>query len=286
MLVKKNFLITILLGIALSNCSIPGSYFNISQATQPIKTKQQTYRPQIIPINSSLLLKTSKQINSLWYQNNYAYLIGDDDVLNIIVWDHPELNNPSMSPINILGSQDPNAHFISQTNLNPGVLVNNQGNIYFPYAGTLHVAGKTTDQIRQDIKQKLALMIKNPQVSIRVSNFRSKYINVIGAVRNPKPVTITDQPLTILNAIDQAGGIDKNSADTSNILVLRGNGAHPLIYLLNASSPSNLLISRKFKLYPKDIIYVPNTSMANWNKVISNLLPSLQSASITQAAIH
>jgi polysaccharide biosynthesis/export protein len=287
MLGKKNVFIVIALSLGLSGCSnLPGNYFSIRQATQSITTNGKTYHPKIIPINSHLLIKTKDKKPTLWYKNNYSYKIGDDDVINIIVWDHPELNSPMASPINLISKVNANPLNTNQTNQTPGVLVNSQGNVYFPYAGTFHVAGKTTSSVRKELSKKLTHMIKDPQVSIRVSDFRSQYVNVMGAVLKPRAVTITDQPLTILNAINQAGGINKNSADTSHIFILRGTSAQPHIYLLDAKSPSNLLVSRRFKLYPSDIIYIPTTGLSNWNKIISNLLPSIQSASLTEAAIH
>ena len=86
-----------------------------------------------------------------------------------------------------------------------------------------------------------------------------------------------DVPLTILDAITQAGGVQSN-AQTSAIFVIRGTSSQPKLYLLNARSPSNLLLAEKFKLYPNDIIYVPTTGLSNWNRVISNVLPTLTTA--------
>ena len=123
---------------------------------------------------------------------NYLYNIGKKDILNITVWDHPELTIPSENPTS-------NGH-----------VVGNDGRFYFPYAGKIQAYGKTTGQVRDALEQKLASFITNPQVSVRVAVFRSQKIYTSGAVLKPSTLKVSDVPLTVRDAISQSGGVTPN----------------------------------------------------------------------------
>lgn len=66
---------------------------------------------------------------------NYEYHVERGDVLQVTVYDHPELTNPS-------GSNNNNVE-------NSGITVENDGTIYYPYIGKVPVAGRTVDEIRE-----------------------------------------------------------------------------------------------------------------------------------------
>lgn len=122
--------------------------------------------------------------------DRYDYRVGPGDILAVTVWDHPELTNP--------------ARYLSQEGV--GQRVSPDGSMFFPYAGTLQVVGRTVEDIRELIAVALTHYINKPQVDVRVIGFRSKKVNVTGAVRQPKEVSITDVPLSLVNAINAAGG--------------------------------------------------------------------------------
>ena len=130
---------------------IGGQYFTSSQAMKPIKTNGKVYQPHIIPIDNKLYTSTiaydrKHPKQSLWYSNDYLYRIGAEDVLRITVWDHPELNDPSTNtPINYnpAGSTATNP-LSNRGSSNPiGTTVDAEGNIYYPFAGQVHLAGLT-----------------------------------------------------------------------------------------------------------------------------------------------
>ncbi|MGB5235808.1 MAG: polysaccharide biosynthesis/export family protein, partial [Candidatus Macondimonas sp.] len=127
--------------------------------------------PRIIPVTPELLREQAmnrqvldQAVSGLMGGNQpAAYRIGPQDVLNVLVWDHPELSNP-MGNFQDIQSM--------------GRLVREDGTIFFPYAGVVQVAGKTVEEIRLDLERKLTPFIQSPQVDVRVVGFRSKKVYV------------------------------------------------------------------------------------------------------------
>ncbi len=98
-------------------------------------------------------------------------------------------------------------------------------------------------------------------------------------------VPITDQPLSITDAISLSGGINPNSADPEHIYVIRGNIYRPTIYWLNAKTPDGLLLAEHFILRPGDILYVSSAPATRWNRVLNQLLPTIQTVWYTKAIV-
>ncbi|MEL6944263.1 MAG: polysaccharide biosynthesis/export family protein, partial [Bacteroidota bacterium] len=98
-----------------------------------------------------------------------------------------------------------------------GYLVDTAGQIEFPILGIIEVGGKTTSEARAVIKDKLLPYIKAPIVNIRFLNFR---VNIMGEVGAPGIITTTNERLTIMEVLTQAGGITP-VGNATNILIVR-----------------------------------------------------------------
>lgn len=165
-----------------------------------------------------------------------AYTVGAGDVLQIVVWDHPELAAA-------LGS--------SQTQSSPrpgdplaGFIVDQNGNLSFPYAGTLHVAGLRTDEIQQRLSNTLARYFVKPQVTVRMASYRAHQVYVDGEVRSPGAQAVNDVPMTLYEAVSRAGGFNE-SADQSDLVLVRDGQSHRVNLtqmLEQGSSPSRLYL--------------------------------------------
>ena len=145
--------------------------------------------------------------------NGGQYRLGVGDVLAITVWDHPELTGaglPSRSD-NLDGQiGPPPATFV----------IDQQGQLHFPFAGAVPLAGLTREEARDSLAQRLARYFRAPRVTVTVMAYRSQRVYVDGQVRTPGPQPINDIPMTLLEALNRAGGL-LPTADQSRITVER-----------------------------------------------------------------
>lgn len=290
---------------------------------------------------------------------NQTYRLGPGDIVNIVVWDHPELALTPASSSRSTGS-------VTQADIGNGYPISANGKIQFPYAGVLDVAGLTELELRELLLKKLAVYINDPQITVRVQSYRNSrvYIDgevnkpglavmddipmtlpealnraggytkeadrssvmlsrngvsmrlnlpelsrhginparimlangdmlrilnqresqvfVLGEVTEPKATPMYDGRLTLTEALGVSGGISTTTSNPSQVYVLRRNeGQEAQIYHLNASSPAAYLLASDFQLQARDVVFVDPAAVVRWNRVISNLLPSLTGAVTT-----
>ncbi|WP_260463930.1 polysaccharide biosynthesis/export family protein [Burkholderia sp. Bp8963] len=214
----------------LSACGVAPGMRMSTPATLPVtsrdeQTPQQELQIPITDINMALIQqireegrKADETQFSALIGKPQPYTLGVGDVLQITVWDHPELAAAQ-------GTQQ-------TTNSRPydpvqGFVIDDNGNVQVPYAGNVHVAGMRIDQAQRAVQAALQRVFVKPQVSVRVSSFRAKQVYVDGEVHTPGVVPINDVPMTLNEAINRAGGFNP-TADQSRMVVVRNGTSYRL----------------------------------------------------------
>ncbi|RJF96368.1 polysaccharide biosynthesis/export family protein [Noviherbaspirillum saxi] len=199
-----------------------------SSGRDEIDTELKTITPQLVKAELERREQQRSQDISRLLGKPSAYTIDSGDVLSIVVWDHPELSNAATTSYGGATGSGADAATLATAMPPPGFIVDHEGLVQFPYAGPLKVAGLTQDQATSLLVTKLSKYLRHPKVTLRVLSFRSKRVYIDGAVRNPGLQSINDIPMTLIEAINRAGGV-MSDGDQSQVLVNRGG----IIYQIN-----------------------------------------------------
>lgn len=159
------------------------------------------------------------------------YLIGVDDVVVVKIWKNPDLD--------VTGP------------------VRTDGKITVPLIGDVQAGGLTPAAIATDVTTRISTFVRDPQVTVMVSELRShEYltrVRVTGAVRTPVSLTYR-QGMTVLDAVLAAGGPTDFAA--SNRTSLHRRGAHRYGIALGSMLEDGDL-SSNYPVQPGDVITVP-----------------------------
>lgn len=168
------------------------------------------------------------------------YRIGPSDVISIFVFDHPELAIPT-----------------GNDQVTTGYLVNSDGTLTFPFIGSVRASGKTVDELRAELSQRLANFFPDPQVDVRIADFNSQRVVIGGAVETPTTAYIETTPLSLLEAINAAGGLT-DDADPRAISVRRGGQSYRVdldAFLVGGMARNNPI------LRADDVVSVPRRTL-------------------------
>ena len=143
--------------------------------------------------------------------------------------------------------------FPGAPNLDTTVTVRRDGKITLPLGGEMEVTGKTPTQLEKDLADhyKDQLVSKQVVVAIQSSSFP---IYVTGAVMKPGKI-FSDHPMTVLEAVMEAGGFEFSKANLKKVKVIREKPAATFMLNFNGFLEGRPIES--FYLKPYDIIYVP-----------------------------
>jgi polysaccharide export outer membrane protein len=270
---KINYLIFVFVSMLLSGCSlIPGMHmspFSDESSTEmPVTENDKTAMRalNIQTITAQMIVDIEKDFNNRSLgpdnvSNHYfdyrigsktikgtpvkesydQYKVGPRDILNITVWEHPELTIPA-------------GEFRSSESAGNGNVVGEDGNIFFPYAGIVKAGGRTVEEIRTELTRKLSKYIERVQLDVRVASYRSQRVYVVGEVKKPGIQLVQDIPLTVLEAINNAGGVTSES-DRRNITLTRENKSYSINLLALYEGGDT---SQNVMLQNGDVLNVPD----------------------------
>jgi len=169
-----------------------------------------------------------------------AYKLGAFDIVQVVIWEHPELTSP-------LGSyRSDNA---------TGQLVSESGVMFYPYVGEINVVGKTIAELRLEIVESLSKVLNNPQIDVRLLQSQRHKVYVQGSVFKPGVVMLNDVPVTFLEAINRCGGAD-SKANLSAVEFTRDGQTYQVNMLFPYAAgkgPSDIVLK------DNDVIRIPDS---------------------------
>jgi polysaccharide export outer membrane protein len=119
-----------------------------------------------------------------------------------------------------------------------------------------------------------------PQDTIFVPGMQDLRIYMLGAVASPGAQPITNGPLTLAQAVSQAGGPLRAQANLKRVRVIRARS--PVDGELYVVDFRRIMEGESFDmpLEPGDIVYVPPNGVGSWNDVVAAISPTIEMISL------
>jgi polysaccharide export outer membrane protein len=163
-----------------------------------------------------------------------TYRIGVDDRVQISVWRNPELSVT--------------------------VPVRPDGMISVPLIGDVTAGGMTPEQVAKTIREKLAAFVRDPNVTVILTDLRSheflSRVRVTGAVRTPRSMPFR-QGMTVLDAVLEAGGVSDFAAPNRTKLYRKSKEKTEVIKVELGDILDKGKLGTNVGLIPGDVITVP-----------------------------
>lgn len=114
-------------------------------------------------------------------------------------------------------------------------------------------------------------------VASKVETERDNRVYVMGEVQKTGVVNMVQKKLSLIEALATAGGLQTVNASSRSIYVIRNTSEKQIdVFHLDAKNAMALAMADRFQLDSHDIVYVDASGLATWNRLISQILPSVQ----------
>jgi polysaccharide export outer membrane protein len=163
-------------------------------------------------------------------RNTEDYVLGPEDTLEISVWKDETLTKQ--------------------------VVVRPDGKISFPLIGEVQAAGRTANDLRQELVKKISEYMPDPVVTVIMLGINSYKIHVIGKVNKPGTYTL-GEIVNVMQALSLAGGFSP-FADLSDIGILREDNKKQVRIKFNYEAVAKgKHLDQNINLKSGDVIVVP-----------------------------
>lgn len=178
-------------------------------------------------------------------------IVGRGDVLEVTIWEAPpavlfgvNTNFSSSESASVLATPEG----LGQRTALPEMMVDSDGMIRIPFAGSIPAADRTPRQIEREIVARLTGKAHDPQVAVRLVTDANATVTVVGDVSTNTRVPLTPRGERLLDVIATVGGV-KQPIGKMTIRVTRGDRA--------ASLPLETIIqdpAQNIRLRPGDVV--------------------------------
>jgi polysaccharide export outer membrane protein len=111
--------------------------------------------------------------------------------------------------------------------------------------------------------------------ALHVPSREENKVFVLGEVRQPSSRVMARGRMSLAEALGDSSGLDPVTS-SGEVWVFRGTYEKPRVYKLDARSADALLLAVQFQLEPHDVVYVATYGLTSWNRVITQILPTVQ----------
>ncbi len=138
----------------------------------------------------------------------------------------------------------------------PSIVVRPDGFISLPMVKEVEAAGLTPVELEKVLSQKFARFLRDADVAVIVKEVHSEKVYVIGAVKKEGPITIR-APLTVLQAIAEAGGLTDYARRGKLYILRRENGKEIQLPFQYSAVIRGEHSEQNIVLQPGDTVVVP-----------------------------
>jgi polysaccharide export outer membrane protein len=159
-----------------------------------------------------------------------AYLLGPEDVVKVAVWKDEHL------------TQD--------------TVVRPDGMITFPLIGDVAAAGRTAEDVRNEIAKRLGKYLPNPNVTVTVLKVLSYRIYVLGRVNKPGEFLVGHHT-DVLQALSMAGGLTPYASENDIKIMRRSGGDQQVFTFRYGDMQKERDLKQNILLQRGDVVMVP-----------------------------
>jgi polysaccharide export outer membrane protein len=161
-----------------------------------------------------------------------GYRVGPGDVLEIEVTQEPKLTGP--------------------------VTITDQGTIELELVGRLVVEGKTVEEVDELLTGRLKEYFKKPTVRLKVGEYHSQKVYVLGAISKPGPYVLSGEK-SLLDVVLEAGGTTPQSL--GRLVLIRSEAGNSMSIELDKLLAGGVAGPSNAPLGNGDVIFVPGADM-------------------------
>jgi polysaccharide export outer membrane protein len=213
---KPNLFVCFAAILVLTGCSILPTSGPSRKVIQSNKNSLIRQRVALVTVTDAVAQRLAQSVKpekfSLSFGTGSAenYAVGRGDVLNVTLWEAPPAMLFGGAANSVTAGGSLSASSIGGSGATtvtlPPQIVNANGTIVVPYAGMIHVAERSTDQIEAEIVHRLSGKANQPQALVQVATNASSTVTVVGEVKSDMRMPLTPKGERLLDALAAAGG--------------------------------------------------------------------------------
>jgi polysaccharide biosynthesis/export protein len=215
-----------LVGLAGCNTQMPTAGPHTDEVFESLKAPAVSGAVQIINVDAGVtrsLLAQQQQSSFAETLGNApasdrSTVIGVGDVLDVSLWEAPPATLFGVGPV------DPRMPSTVRSTSLPEQIVDRDGTIRVPFAGTIRALGRTPQEVQAEIVKNLNGKANRPEAIVRIVRYASSMVTVVGEVSNSARMSLTPVGERVLDALAQAGGV-RQPVNRMTVQVTRGDSA-------------------------------------------------------------